>query len=217
MEDNHIASLIVDAKLSELVSVENWKRVTNRIIYLGFAKDFPIPKVEVESGVSLKQAWRRLGNPVLTSVSREILFLLLHNKLPVRERLFRIRLAVDPYCEHCFGSDGAIICDIEHFFCACSRVVQVWKRLKIMIANLLAVQEAHLSDMDLLNLRLPRNNFNNEVVWLIGNYVGKLWDCLIIRSAASLCDDQFFGFLKFKYRVDQLGSRLPSNPIQGLL
>ena len=214
---DHIASLIVDAKLSELVSVENWKRVTNRIIYLGFAKDFPIPKVEVESGVSLKQAWRRLGNPVLTSVSREILFLLLHNKLPVRERLFRIRLAVDPYCEHCFGSDGAIICDIEHFFCACSRVVQVWKRLKIMIANLLAVQEAHLSDMDLLNLRLPRNNFNNEVVWLIGNYVGKLWDCLIIRSAASLCVDQFFGFLKFKYRVDQLGSRLPLNPIQGLL
>ena len=86
-----------------------------------------------------------------------------------------------------------------------------------MIADLLDVQEAELSDVDLINLHLPRNRLNNEVVWLIGNYVGEVWNCLVTKSAASLCEDQFFGFLKFKYKLDQLGSRLPLNPIQGLL
>ena len=138
---DYLSSLVVDAKIAEQITVENWKLVTNKIIYIGFSLDFPVPKVEIESGSSYKQVWRRLGNPCLTSVPREILFLLIHNKLPVRERLFRIQLAVDPYCEHCFGPSGAVVCDLEHFFCACSRVIQVWERLKVMIVNLLGVEE----------------------------------------------------------------------------
>jgi hypothetical protein len=86
-----LATVVVDARIAEQVTVENWRKVTNKMIYLGYSDEFPVPKVERESGVSYKQVWRRLCNPCLTSSSREILFLLLHNKLPVRERFFRIR------------------------------------------------------------------------------------------------------------------------------
>ena len=211
-----LATLIVDAKLAEKIDVENWKIVTNKIIYLGYTEGFPVPKVEVESGISYKQVWRSLHNPCLTSVSREVLFLLLHNKLPVKERIFRIRLAVDPYCEHCLGLTGAAkICDLEHFFCTCWRVLQVWERLKLMILNLLGLEPEDLSDWDVLNLRLPQRNIN-EVIWLLGIYLTEVWGSLFVKGASELCEAQFFGFLKYKYRTDQLGARLPLNPIPGL-
>ena len=96
---DYLATVVVDVRIAEQVKVENWKKVTNKMIYLGYSNEFPVPKVERESGVSFKKVWRRLCNPCLTSSAREILFLLVLNKLPVRERFFRIKLEVDPYCE----------------------------------------------------------------------------------------------------------------------
>ena len=85
-----------------------------------------------------------------------------------------------------------------------------------MIVNLLGVQETEISDSDLINLHLPRNRCSKEAVWLVGAYVGEVWNCLVIRSAAMLSEDKFFGFLKFKYKMDQHGARLPLNQIPGL-
>ena len=113
---DYLATVVVDARIAEQVTVENWKKVTNKMIYQGYSAEFPVPKVETESGVSYKQVLRRLCNPCLTSSAREVLFLLVHNKLPVRERFVRIKVAVDPYCEHCLDITGAEICDVEHFF-----------------------------------------------------------------------------------------------------
>ena len=210
---DYLASLVVEAKLSDQVTAGNWKTVTNKTIYLGFSGGFPVPKVEVEAGMSYALVWRSLSSPCLTSVSKEIYFLLIHNKLPVKERLFRIRLSVDPYCQHCIDLSGAVICDLEHYFCVCSRVSHVWKRLKLMIVNLLSVGIQDLSDWKLINLQLPRSRNRNEVIWLLGIYVTEVW----ARGAPELGEDQFFGFLKYKYRLDQLGARWPLNPIPGLL
>ena len=85
----------------DLVTAWNWKLFTNRRLYLEHAKSFPVVKAELDAGVSFRVVWRRLGSPVLCSAVRDVLFLLIHNKLPVRERLFRIGLSVDPYCQAC--------------------------------------------------------------------------------------------------------------------
>ena len=99
-------------------------KITNKIIYPGYSEEFPVPNDERDSGGSYKQVWRRLCNPCLTSSAREILYLLVHNKLPVRERFFRIKVEVDPYCEYCLDITGAEICDVDHYFCSCSRVAE---------------------------------------------------------------------------------------------
>ena len=143
---DYLATVVVDARIGEQVTVENWKKVTNKSIYLGYSDEFPVPKVEAEAGISYKKVWRRLCNPYLTSPAREILFLLVHNKLPVRERLFRINVAVDPYCEYCLENTGAEICDLEHYFCSCSRVAETWERLRIIVLGLLDVGIADVSD-----------------------------------------------------------------------
>ena len=214
---DNLATLFVEAKLADQITVGNWRLVTNKIIYHGFSKDFVVPKVEVESGMSYKEVWKRLCSPSLASVCKEILFLLVHNKLPVKERIFRIRLAADPYCEHCFDIVGAVICDVEHFFCTCSKVAETWGRLKEILVNMLDVEVTDISDVKLINLCLPNNRRSNEVVWLLGTYVGEVWRSIFVKGAPELNDAQFFGFLKFKFKADQLGARMPLNPIPGLL
>ena len=77
-----------------------------------------------------------------------------------------------------------------------------------MVLNLLEVGEAEVSDWEMINLRLPNNRSSNEVIWLLSS--------LHVKGAAALNDAQFFGFLKFKYKNDQLGARLPLNQIPGL-
>ena len=213
---DYLADLVVDAKLSEHVTVENWRFVTNKIIYKIYSDAFQVPKVEVESGLSYKRVWKCLDNPSLTSVSKEILFLLIHNKLPVRERMFRIGLVTDPYCDYCFDNMGAVICDLVHFFCTCQRVSQVWRWLKILVQNLLSTGAVDLPDWDLINLRIPRNINTNEVIWLLGSYLSEVWASIVVRGVSELSQAQFYGFLKFKYKKDQLGARLPLKQIQGL-
>ena len=140
----------------------------------------------------------------------------MHNKLPVKERLFRIQVEADPYCEYCLVSTGAEICDVEHFFCSCSRVAETWRRLKSIVVYLLEVGDADVSDWDLINLHLPNIRNSNEAVWLLGSYVREVWRSLHVKGRAVLKDTEFFGFLKFKYKNDQHGARVPLSQIPGL-
>ena len=59
--------------------------------------------------------------------------MLIHNKLLVLERLFRIEVKQDPYCLHCAGAEVA---DIEHFFSACVRTRQCWSWVRLNIMGL---------------------------------------------------------------------------------
>ena len=105
-------------KLSDLLTSSSLTTLTNRMIYRDFAS-FPIPKIAVNSLHDYKLIWRRLGSPHIEVEAKDAMFLLIHDKLPVPERLFRIGLRPDPYCLHC---PGAEVADLEHFFCPCVRI-----------------------------------------------------------------------------------------------
>ena len=51
-------------------------------------------------------------------------------EMPVQERLFRIRIKNDLYCQICFGAE---IADVEHFFTKCVGIVDTWTYMKIEI------------------------------------------------------------------------------------
>ena len=208
-----LANLVVEAMAADLVTTENWKTVTNRVIYLEHAEAFPVPKVEVEAGVSYKAVWQRLSSPILTAPARDVLFLLLHNKLPVKERMFRIALAVDPYCDFC---PGAVICDVVHYFCTCVRVSQVWGWLRARLVGMLGDNSGQCSDWELLNLFHPSSNSEKESIWLIGTYVARVWEETFVRGGTMVKGEQFFGFLRFKYKTAQLGARLSLCTIPGM-
>ena len=130
--------------------------------------------------------------------ARDTLFLLLHNKLPVPERLFRIRLRNDPYCQTC---EVAEVADLEHFFCSCSLVTRTWSWLRSKVLEYSGCSH-NILDWDILNLFVPGSDFDMEVVWLVSSYVLYVWDNIFVRDAEVKLE-QFFGYLTFKYEEYQ--------------
>ena len=75
--------------------------ITNRIVYAEMTSSLPSPKVVRESNLDYSLTWSRLNSSVVDARARDVMYLMIHNKLPVKERLFRIRLKNDPYCMAC--------------------------------------------------------------------------------------------------------------------
>ena len=200
---DHISQLVADAKACDFINQSNWRGLTSKTLYMQLIKSKPVPKVEQEAGFSYKEVWRRVSCSVLTPSARDSLYLLIHNKLPVRERLFRIGLAVDPYCEVC---PSAEVCDIEHFFCSCCRVSQVWQEVRAMLGRIVGVNCDNCSDLQLVSLQFPGSLGVRQGVWLMGTFVSWVWEEIFIRGAPVLKTEHFFGYLKFKYKIAlQLG------------
>ena len=74
---------------------------------------------------------------------------------------------------------------------------------------------AQVSNWEMINLVLPTSTFDKEIVWLVGTYVTRVWEEISVRRGALVKAEQFFGFLRFKYRLAQLGSRTPIDLIPG--
>ena len=73
--------------ISDRVTTETVKVMTNKTVYAEMTSSFPPPKIVMESSRDYGRAWRRLHSHVVDSKARDVLFLLMHNKLPVGERL----------------------------------------------------------------------------------------------------------------------------------
>ena len=58
-----------------------------------------------------------------------------------------------------------------------------------------------LSHEDDTNQVMVENDFENEIAWLIGNYVVKIWNELYTRNVVMLKEEEFFGFLHFRDNV----------------
>ena len=143
-------------------------------------------------------AWKRLHSPLVEGKARDVLFLLLHNKLPVKERLFRIGLKHDPYCLKCAGAE---VCDIVHFFCTCGAVCDTWNWLRRQVVQL-GNTGADVDDWDLVNLMFLNSSRDSEMVWMISSYVLYVWETVYVRKQEVKLD-KFFGYLTFKYKMYQ--------------
>ena len=205
-----LENVLIQGKIDDVITGVSWKRVTNKVIYSEKAKFFPPPKIERDLGKSLKRVWGFLRPTIVTSTAHDICYLLVHNKLPVRERIFRIGMVNDPYCPTC---PGAQICDVEHFFCYCERLSTVWVWMKAQILEL--TQQSDL-DSNIITFAIPKCQYENEVAWLLSSYVEKVWNDLHVKGLYRLKAQEFFGYLKFKYRADQLGARMKLSSIAAL-
>merc|ERR1711947_16888 len=187
--------------VSEKVSAGTIKSLTNKTVYAEMTSSFPPPKVVMESNRDYSIAWRRLHSPIVDCKARDVLFLLLHNKLPVKERLFRIGLRHDPYCIKCTGAE---VHDIVNFFCTCESVSNTWSWLKSRVMRL-GHMGASVDDWDLVNLLYLKSSHDAEIVWMISYYVLYVWETVHVKKR-EVKRDKFFGYLTFKYKMHQATS-----------
>ena len=75
-----------------------------------------------------------------------------------------------------------------------------------MMGRILGVDCDHCSNLELVSLQFPGSPDVQQGVWLIGTFVAEVWEKIFIRGAPRLKKEQFFGFLKFKYKMtEELG------------
>lgn len=196
-----IESLVVEGRVDDIVTVNGWKQITNRKLYFEKRKLFPTPKVETDEGISYKKTWSYLCSSVLQASSQETCFLLVHQKIPVKERLFRIGLRNNPFCDVCPGDQ---VCNFEHFFCSCSQVVNVWAWVRGKVLSLIG---GDVTDQDLIKFQFPTTTKENEIIWLLANYFEKAWSLISVKRLEVLKLEKFVGYLTFKYKVDRQGAR----------
>ena len=201
-----LACVVADEKIGGLITSSNWGTVTNKMIYQNQISGFPAPKVELEADISFTFVWKRLWHASLSAEVREFLYLIVHRKIPVKERLFRIKLALDPYCDYCLGIVEAsdAVGDFQHFFCSCLKVTHVWQIIRSLIHKL---HNSALPDCDILFLKFTQTKFDAEITWLLGSYLLYTWRWIQDKGNETIDKDQLFGFLRFKFKSDQLGSR----------
>ena len=101
---------------------------------------------------------------ILTISARNVLYLRIHNKLPVRERLVRIGVAINSYCDVC---PGAEICDISHYFCSCVRMAAVWQEVRAFLVGMVGGRSQLCSDLELLMLQFPKSR-GGEFCCMVG-------------------------------------------------
>ena len=71
------------------------------------------------------------------------------------------------------------------------------------------------SNWELVNLFLPSTQSEQEIVWLIGNFVWYVWNSLFIRNSEVRLE-KLFGYLTFKYKMDKKLSGMRLGQITGL-
>ena len=88
----HIGEIFADMIATDTLTEDNIRLLTNKDVYAEMTSTFPPPKVARESERDYGIVWTRLHSDVVEYRARDIMYLMLHNKLPVQERMFRIRL-----------------------------------------------------------------------------------------------------------------------------
>ena len=165
------------------------------MIYQSFAELFSRTKIEREASSDMSLVWSRLISLKRNRVVQETSYLLVHNKLPVQERLFRINLSKDPYCPFC---QTASFQDVFHFFTLCARVEVYWSWTKSLAISLLDAR--NVNEEDLIVFNWPKSRRDGDITWLIGHYVFIVWDMLSVRRLSAINNTEFFGFMRFKYK-----------------
>ena len=193
---NSIAGLLSNVKMLEDFNFSLWRNYTNRMIYQSFANSFSKTKIERDSLQDMSNVWYRLKLMNHSREVQEVSLLLIHNKLPVQERLFRIKLSSDPYCPSC---PAAVIQDVDHYFTGCDNTKFFWNWIRNLSQEMLS-HSTNLEDSSLLNFRWPRSRHARAISWLMSHYIFIVWDMCHVRKLTRINDGAFFGYMRFKYK-----------------
>ena len=89
----------------------------------------------------------------------------------------------------------------------------VWKEIR---EKVVMIVPRDVSDNDLIRLKFPKSTYNNEIIWLMGSYIFMVWDYILRHGGTVIDRGKLFGYLKYKFKNDQLGARVQFKTIPGL-
>ena len=183
----------------ELIDFQALEEVKVKDIYQSLTETLPPPKVMYKHNLPWDLIWHRINHVMLGVQQRELLFLLVHNVLPTKERLHRLNQVDSAAC-----SEGDGVESVEHLFCTCRRVqvAWAWMRRKLMNRNLALPT---VNDFELIHLVNGVDSISEEkdLIFLISNYVDVVWKLRSERSSYLVDVDEFITYLQFQHKRNQ--------------
>ena len=191
----HLRMLLVEGFEIGDLKVKNLGRVTAKELYVGYTSTFPPPKVVYKYDVDWGLVWSRLNSPVLEAGGKEALFLVVHNIVPNRERLFdKMNMVASPNCKICETRENNM-----HLFTECVSV-----RRKLL--TFLPVECSRTSNFEFISLMFSKDTMEDEAVWLIGTFLHYAWIEKILKKR-TLRLDKFIGHARLCYRANQVAKK----------
>ena len=207
----HMKCLVVAGfAVGDLVS-GNLSSVTAKNLYQGFTSSFPNPKAISKFQVDWNQVWQRLQSPLLSSLGREVLFLVIHNIVANKERMFKFHMSQSPNCPTC-----GVVQDNSHLFCECLCVREAWFWIRQRLISMLPGDGGKTSNFEFINLMFDSGTLDNEIVWLLGVYVTQVWKQVICKKR-TLKLLSIMTEVSQEYKAHYLSHKQPLAHITGLL
>ena len=103
--------------------------------------------------------------------------MIIHNIVANKDRVFKFNMAASPNCPTC-----EVVQDNVHSFCECLAVREAWFWLRQRLLDMLPAEAAMNSNFEFINLMFVSNLFDREMTWLIGVYVGLVWDYVVCKT-----------------------------------
>ena len=197
----HLQRLFMESHALEIINVDRLNLVPAKQIYEDFTSSFPPPKVEYKyENLPWNDIWQRLNHPVLTSKTRDIMFLVIHNILPTRDRLHRMNMSNTDSCKKLDGVE-----DVEHLFTSCVRTQVAWAWTRRKVIHLMPDWVNQFpSNFELLHLAYEAI-LNTEILWVISIYCCYVWNERVANgSNYSICVDKLRSVMIQEYEENQL-------------
>ena len=84
---SHMKSLLVGGIILGDINIQKLNKTRSKTLYASFTDTFPPPKIVYKIDADWTQVWKRLQSPMLEPKAREILFMVINNIIPNRDRL----------------------------------------------------------------------------------------------------------------------------------
>ena len=198
-------------------------KTTAKEIYETFTDSFPPPRVEykamfqVVSGMQWERVWARVASPMLDPMAREVVWRGINNLLLTRERQLRLGLKELPRqnenvgrrvtsatCKRCTLGK---VDDVTHMFTECGLVREAWCWVRGRLLSMLPDDMADLSNLEFVHMLFPKENMEDEMVWLMGTYMGWVYEEAVVRGRV-LGDSHARGFMRYQY-YQSLTKKMP--------
>ena len=193
-------------------------KTTAKELYEAYTETFPPPRVEYNdlyrnvSCMMWGRVWDRVDSDMLDPSAREIVWRAINNLLPTRERQLRLKLmdrttgrqVNDTICKRCNLRNKD---DVTHMFTECGLVREAWCWVRRTALKLLPDDMNDLSNQEMVHMMFPKERFENELVWLMGTYMGWVYEEAVVRGRV-LTDGHVRGFMRYQF-YETLSKKMP--------
>ena len=197
---------------------------TAKEIYQAYTNSFPPPRVEYKpeysnvSSAMWGRVWERVASPMLDPMARQVVWRAVNNILPTRERQNRLgllnnddRQVISTICNRCDHRNSLTgqreVDNVTHMFSGCGLVKDAWKWIRVRLLSMLPDDMSDLSNTELLHMFFPKERQENDMVWLVGTYMGWAFEEGVMKGRILLAEHAE-GYMRYMY-YQSLKTKMP--------